>query len=185
MLNSATLQSPRNARRGFTLTELAIVMGVIALLLGSISVATRAVSRQRLVGDCVNQIWQIANNIRNIYTGHPITGAPPGMAALIASGAFPQDMMFNGAPTNPWGGAYTEMFNNATEYEIDVAGLASPDMCAFLLSQIPSDGQDGAPTGIGYFAGTTFVSVTGLTPGAIANATAAANCSAVGIRFTL
>ena len=59
--------STRPKNRGFTLTELAIVMSVVGLLLSAVFLATRSVTNNNRVSKTIQQVGQITQNIREYY----------------------------------------------------------------------------------------------------------------------
>lgn len=100
-----------SGRDGFTLTEAAIVLGIVGLVLSSIWVAAGAVYDNMRVQTMYRQITQITANIRQLYASQgAITGTDYALTdSLARAGIFPKDMILdpNAAsivPKNPWGG---------------------------------------------------------------------------------
>ena len=95
--------------RGFTLTEAAIVLGIVGLLLGAIWVAAAAVYNNMRISTTTTQILQIAQAVRAMHaTTTSITTGGDLAPTLAQAGAIPKDMMDNAIPpsiTNVWGGA--------------------------------------------------------------------------------
>lgn len=83
--------------RGFTLTEAAIVLGIVGLILGAIWVAAAAVYNNLRVSTTSTQLLQMVQNIRSMHatqqtmdttlTGHA------GAVTLAQAGAIPKDML--------------------------------------------------------------------------------------------
>ncbi len=97
--------SPYSAsRRGFTLTEMAIVVGIIGLVLGGIWAASAAAYSVLRVNRAHEEIDTIINNMRQLYASSPTI--PPGdlTGSAMTAGVFPADMVTpDGLIANPWG----------------------------------------------------------------------------------
>ena len=101
--------------RGFTLTEAAIVLGIVGLILGAIWVAAAAVYNNLRVSTTSNQLLQIVQSVRSIHATQQTVDtnlAGQAGAVLIArAGGMPQDMVTRDAAgavtsvTDVWGGA--------------------------------------------------------------------------------
>lgn len=100
---------PRD-KRGFTLTEAAIVLGIVGLILGAIWVAAAAVYNNLRVSTTSNQLLQIVQSVRSMHATQNTVGAIDAVNVAKAGG-IPKDMLDN--PTNPttvrdvWGGNVT------------------------------------------------------------------------------
>ena len=101
--------NPSHPRRGFTLTEMAIVMVVIGVVLGGIWIAVSGVNKSMKINQADRQLQVIVSNIRALYaTRGAISGTNMQdiTIPLFNAGIFPSDMPMVGAyPQNPWGGA--------------------------------------------------------------------------------
>lgn len=103
--------------RGFTLTEVAIVLGVIGLILGGLWIAINNVRENRKVSLGVTEIATIVHNIRELYaerSGFTLPNDSEVSATLMNSGVFPAEMINAAAAhpiSNPWGG-YTLLWIN-------------------------------------------------------------------------
>ena len=90
-------------RKGFSLTEVSIVLGVVGVILGGVwSYAHESwenSNQQRASGDIV----AIVKNMQSYYlsTGGGIAGT--NTLALMGRGIIPGDMIVNGNVTGPWG----------------------------------------------------------------------------------
>ena len=78
------------AQRGFTLTEIVIVLGIIGMILGATWVAGSSVYASQRMGHAQTAIMQIAQSIRSLYATSN-TAAGLTTANLIAAGAVPSD----------------------------------------------------------------------------------------------
>jgi len=103
-----TINTTRNKRRGFTLTEIAIVLGIVGLILGAIWVAAAAVYNNLRVSHGNTQILQIAQAVRTLYATQSTITAGDDSLAMITAGTVPSDMVNAAATglTNVWGGNF-------------------------------------------------------------------------------
>ena len=88
------------AKCGFTLTELAIVLGIIGLILGAIWTAASKVYANNRVTKSVNEVLAVVGSVRNTYAGRGVVSAAPSVeltSAGVNFGWFPSDMV----QTNP------------------------------------------------------------------------------------
>ncbi len=96
----------KRATKGFTLTEAAIVLGIVGLILGAIWVAAAAVYSNMRVQTANKQLITIVQNVRSLYASSTtMDGAQ--MADLVRAGVFPSDTNPNvaaGTAKNGWGG---------------------------------------------------------------------------------
>ncbi|HEU0117105.1 MAG TPA: type II secretion system protein [Alphaproteobacteria bacterium] len=90
-------------RRGFTMVEIAIVLGVVGLIIGAIFTASSHVRYKMQVNDASNELSQISINIRNYYSGRQTS-----YAALNGARAL------NATPSAADFTYYTGLFNAAT-----------------------------------------------------------------------
>ncbi len=108
------LQNNRaSGNRGFTMTELAIVLGIVGVVLGAIWVASATLYQRYRVNKAVFQITSIVNNMRALYKDRPAFDSGVLTTDLVALNVFPSDMIANGLPQNPWGATCDSMFGSA------------------------------------------------------------------------
>jgi len=185
------------ARRGFSLAELTIVMGVAIVVIAAVWMGTAMVHRQRLVGQAADEIWEISRRIRSAYAGQPNAVLPTTAAQQITAGFFPAHMISGGQPRTPWGLPVTVSFDNASSprrfsIAYDFSGANSRDACVKLISTFPANssvalaqrGKEGEPVDIFVNGATTSggTSVYGSSPAAVA-AALGAGCSRVRFVF--
>ena len=148
------LNHKKHGFRGFTLTELAIVLGVIGLMLSAIWGAASQVYANKKAAKAVHDLVTITQNVRKLYwsrgrfncsTQTDIT------AAMITAGVVPGDMIMPGKtyPQSPWNGD-VKIFacagapgTDSTYMQIEFwpMPMASKN-CSELLSNATGPGQD-------------------------------------------
>jgi prepilin-type N-terminal cleavage/methylation domain-containing protein len=138
----------RQRRRGFTLTEIAIVLGIIGLILGAIWVAAAAVYNNLRVSHANTQVLQIAQAVRALYGNMNSTGVVADTdltPTLIQARAVPNDMV-NAAGTglvNPWPQGTTGILTPAAadSFTIEMSSLPR-DACINLLMAVAGTNRD-------------------------------------------
>jgi len=109
-------------RRGFTLTEIAIVLGIIGLILGAIWVAAGAVYQNLRVSKAETELLQITQGIRSLYGTQTTFDTAAHLLetqGLIAAKVFPSDAVQNATTVNgPWGGSTMNIYS-----QTDPAGV--------------------------------------------------------------
>lgn len=133
-------------RHGFTLIELAIVLGVVGTIIGAIWLAANSVTQQRRVGDAVEDLKEISTNIRSMYSAAQVFPTSGDVTTTLMGAnfnIFPTTMIAAGAsnPLDPDGGNVNVIFQPnsvPTQFEIqfnEPSGGTSPS-CAALLTII-------------------------------------------------
>jgi len=89
--------------RGFTMTELSIVLGIMGLVLGAIWTASATVYERYRVNKAVYQTTAILQKMRTLYAEQNTFDSGPLTASMLAANIFSPDMISNGIPRNPWG----------------------------------------------------------------------------------
>jgi prepilin-type N-terminal cleavage/methylation domain-containing protein len=142
-------------KQGFTLTEIAIVLGVIGVILGAIWVAASTVNNNQRVTKATQQIITIVNNIRALESSRSTFSSSLGpmtdiTAMMVNAGVFPADMINNnGTSFNPWGGSViinvipNSPGANLSQFEVLYYPPAGGNIpCANLLTKTTGPGQD-------------------------------------------
>lgn len=98
----------KSRKKGFTLTEIAIVLGIIGLILGAIWTAASSVYANQKATKATTEVLSILQGVRTLYASQSVTGDVDGTsetATYFTAGAFPSDMGTTAATlVNPWGG---------------------------------------------------------------------------------
>lgn len=170
---------------GFTLTELAVVLGVVGLMIAAIWMAGKSVSDNRRATQAVQDILYIASNIRSTYTSasqfSDATETPETGKLITSGGIFPSSLLDPGSGTPPtalkndWDGAVIVYFTsggNQRRFRIAYQGTPQ-DACFRIASQLLNLGTSDAPTQWATYSG-TLATATGVSSATI-NATCAAN----------
>lgn len=128
--NTSALSRQVQNKKGFTLTEIAIVLGIIGLILGAIWVAAAGVYANQRTAHANTAVLQMVQGIRSLYATAPTTGVAGSMnLQLINAGIIPTDMILSAAAgtiNNPWPNG-----------RIDILSPASMDSFTIELTQVP------------------------------------------------
>jgi prepilin-type N-terminal cleavage/methylation domain-containing protein len=143
MMNRKNLAQSRldQKKKGFTLTEIAIVLGIIGLILGAIWVAAAGVYQNQRNTHANTQVMQLVQSIRTLYaTSASDTGLTT--ASLITAGAVPTDMVNGATLSDPYSGATTiQVTTDGLGFYISMSNLTQAQ-CANLLMAIASANRD-------------------------------------------
>jgi prepilin-type N-terminal cleavage/methylation domain-containing protein len=87
--------SPRRKKRGFTLTEIAIVLSIAGLILGAVWAAASRVYFNNQTQTAVQQILLITSGVETLFPNGTIPGAAPQYltAGLADNGVIPPEMI--------------------------------------------------------------------------------------------
>ena len=135
LIGSPMLPTPSFLRqRGFTLTEAAIVLGIVGALLSAVWLAATSVYVSGRVAHSSEQLTTIIGRMRSLYGMRPTIDVAATSAELAASGVFPFDMPLDvatGNVGNLWGG-------NAIIAAANVSGIMG-DGFSVTFTQVPRD----------------------------------------------
>jgi prepilin-type N-terminal cleavage/methylation domain-containing protein len=146
--------------RGFTLTEIAIVLGVIGLVLGAIWVAVGSVQEGQKINQALQELQTVSQGVISLQNGRAFTAAPDTdiTSAMIAANAIPSWAVISPtAAGNPWlseaGGLIVYSGGNLNVFRVSFAEIPN-DACIALATQATSCqyGQSGCPMEIVYAA---------------------------------
>jgi prepilin-type N-terminal cleavage/methylation domain-containing protein len=134
-LDHKTLNS---RKQGFTLTEIAIVLGIIGLILAAVWSAASSVYGGQKVTAAQNGILTTAQAVRSMYGNSGQTGQTAA-TAITAPGMFPVGWNSStaGKVGNPWNvnptANYSYVYGNGSTFSIELDGITDAG-CAALLS---------------------------------------------------
>lgn len=145
----------RNERAGFTLTEIAIVLGIIGLILGAIWVAASGVYASSRNADANKGLLAITQKVRSVYATQTQVDTANGAdetTALIRAGVFPSNMLNTGvastatAARGPWNGSTIKVWSAQTtstgdSFEIQFIGVPQ-QACIELLTATTGTSRD-------------------------------------------
>ncbi len=156
----------RNAknRGAFTLTELAIVMGVIGTIIGAIWLAASNTNEARKENDAVNEVQQVIMNMDTLMMGQTLSqgGGANITSAMLAAAVIPSNYGSSGNPSpctaangctadNPWQTTDFLMYqmgaSPSRNFYIKIIGIPAQQGCVALISSIMTcqAGQAGCP----------------------------------------
>lgn len=134
------------SKKGFTLTEIAIVLGIIGLILGAIWVAAASVYNNQKVNRANTEIISIMQGIRTLYATQSSTGvgaATDLTSAMISAGIPPSDMVNGTTLFDPWSSGATGILTPASADSITIAMTNVPQAaCTSLISTVAGTGRD-------------------------------------------
>jgi len=140
----------RGLRSGLSLIETAIVLGVVSLVASAIWATASIVRARYVISDTVQIATEIANNVRNIYSGARTAVPPTIVLDQINARLFPLSVV-NAAGTgtvNAWGGTIFIRFAPVTggvpnsgfsvEFTIPATldAASRREVCALMLSRM-------------------------------------------------
>ena len=177
--------------RGFTLTEAAIVLGIVGLILGAIWVAAASVYSNMRVNTANKQLMTIVQNVRSLYASSATMDAAATMAQLISAGVFPGDTN-PGSPaghaTNGWGGDIVVAPQTLTvagdSFSVSFASVPQ-QACTQLAIANSGQGRDAGLIGVDKIAKTDNSGVPGTLTNALAGACSVAGANVIVYTFKL
>lgn len=140
-------------RKGLTLTESAVVLAIVGIVMGSIWGVASAVHQRHQIKVATGQLQTIVSNMRALYGNRQVIqgGLLNITADVVNLGVIPVDMLNAGVPQQPWGtitvnsegtcgGPYTRGSCDAGSFQVNFvngAGVAVP-CAAFVASVVGS-----------------------------------------------
>lgn len=146
-------------RRGFTLTEIAIVLGIAGILIAAIWIAASPVNRNSQVNQALDELRTITNNMTTMYTNRLPAACGVGndiTDSAVKTNVIPSPYVFTGLPCDqanqPWhlaGGGLTIGLGGGGLYTVSFWGLPDYACVGLLLQETGCDPtQSGCPTQI-------------------------------------
>jgi prepilin-type N-terminal cleavage/methylation domain-containing protein len=117
------------AAKGFTLTEMVVVIGIFGLVLGAIWAAVGQVNENNKTQKSVSQVMQIIQGYRSLYAKNGIDAGSDGKIVNtygINAKYFPSEMIIGGAAHHLWGGGIYVIPSQATNMLLISYGIAGP-----------------------------------------------------------
>lgn len=141
----------RRKQKGFTLTEAAIVLGVVGLILGAIWGAATAVRSRQMVNRAITDITRITENIRTM-NGRPffsqasIDLLPAATTArYMNAGAIPPELVVNPVGPiihHPWGDRLLVEITDADTFYLHLQNMPR-SACPQLVSRLATGDRSG------------------------------------------
>jgi len=133
-------------KKGFTLTEIAIVLGIIGLILGAIWVAAASVYNNQRINQANTAVLQVLQGIRTLYSQQASIpgGAQDITDKMVNAGIVPTNLVVTGTATmrTPWGQSMYIGTNAAGDgVSIVMNGMTSA-LCVGVISAIFGPSHD-------------------------------------------
>jgi len=129
--------------RGFTLTEAAIVLGIVGLILGAIWVAAAAVYGNMRVNNANKDVIAIVQAVRSLYAQQNRITSGNQTPSMIAAGAVPSDLINGTALTSRFPSGATFVGGTGDGLGIVVQMNRVPqDACINLVSVVAGNTRD-------------------------------------------
>ena len=152
-------KSDKRKCRGYTLTELSIVMVVAGIVLAAVWTSGGGVKNSQRNNDALTELQTVVQNILAVMQGQTFTAIPiltDATVAQIAAGSIPSVYQSGGLAINPWrGGGSFVVWENPIATPSGIFRISFYDVsqsgCISLLLQATScqGGQSGCPTQVG------------------------------------
>ena len=133
--------------KGFTLTEIAIVLGIIGLILGAIWVAAASVYNNQRVAHAQTAVLQLAQATRTLYTAQNVIDTAGSAlditTTLLNAGVTPSDLGAASPLTGPFPNGQTGVIGtkDGNGFVIAMSGLSQAN-CVALLSAVAGQTRD-------------------------------------------
>ncbi len=135
----------KNRRQAFTLTEAAIVLGVVGIVLAAIWGAASTVSRNKSVNRTVEYQAMIVQNMRSLYKSRPLqTGTTNFTELMMKAEIFPTAMIAAGnpLPQTVWDTDVTIIPVSTTTFRISYPATLPTEVCIQLVARSAGSGRD-------------------------------------------
>jgi type II secretory pathway pseudopilin PulG len=150
----------QRTKRGFTLVEAAITLGVIGFAIGALYLATGSVNQNRNINNALADMLMVSRNIQQLYRGSSIIVNPNNFttANMVRARVFPASMLNGATPQTPWGSNITlGVGPTADTFSLTYNGLTEL-YCRNLVGRVAGRGR--SPTLLSIVAaGSTFSTI--------------------------
>ncbi|MDE2029599.1 MAG: type II secretion system protein [Alphaproteobacteria bacterium] len=142
----------RNGRtRGFTLIELAIVLGVMGAIIAAVWTAASRATEAQKQNTAVEELQTVAQNIFAIMEGRTFSITGNITSSMISSQAIPSAFLDPSSPTtkaiNPWAGALDVYEESPTVFRVSFYDVSYGGCLKVLLEGTACEaGHSGCPT---------------------------------------
>lgn len=152
MLNMG-LRRQKTGIRGFTLTEIAIVLAIVGLVLGAIWVAAKSVMDSNRADQAVQDISTMAANMRSTFLAVNTFSAgskTDATTAMITAGIIPNSLVSSATSAkNAWEGKVIIYQTSTDNRHFRISYLNTPpDACFRIASQLANLGTSDAPVNL-------------------------------------
>lgn len=160
------------SRKGFSLIETAIVLGIVGLIIGGIWIAASAVNQNLQKSEVTKTTLAMVKGVQNLFDGQTVSANASITTSMINAGVVPASWVKTAADNtqtavSPWNGdVYVAI--GANRVTIQFYG-APKKMCVDLVSRMPA--LVGNPTDV-----TTQIGCGAAIPGSISISTASSTC---------
>ncbi len=136
----------RQSKKGFTLTEIAIVLGIMGLVLGAIWVAASGVYNNLRVNNATTAVMQIAQGVRALYATSATTGytsVTNMTSSLITAHAVPNNLVNGTVLAGPFPGGATAIYatSDGNGFVVSMSNVSQAN-CIALLAAVAGTGRD-------------------------------------------
>ena len=132
-------------KKGFTLTEIAIVLGIMGLILGAIWTAAASVYQNQRITHANTAVVQIVQSVRTLMsTSSQVGTAGDITGSMVSAGVIPTDLVSGGAATGPWAGSTLKILTNLlsdTAFTVELNKVPKA-ACIALLTTLGGTSRD-------------------------------------------
>lgn len=146
----------RSKKRGFTLTEIAIVLGIIGLILGAVWVAAASVYNNQRISHANTALLQVVQGVRALMsTSNSMGTAGDVTATMISAGVIPSDLVDTATVPNsafgPWAGSTLKVLTAAATdnaFTVELNGVPKAG-CIGLITVLGGTSRDQGLSAVG------------------------------------
>ncbi len=139
------MQPYQRKQAGFTIGEMTVVLGVVALVMGGVWVTVNKVQETAQITQTKEQVIAILSKVRGFYQTRACinTGNQTGFLLGVGQPIFPREMVNGGGLTDLWNGAVQlQGAGAACDQQFTINFLALPaGICGYLLPQLTGSGE--------------------------------------------